>query len=114
MSSRVTPFLGAPAQQPVTAGQDRLDLTHRPRRNRKAEWARRLVRENTLTVNDLIWPLFVVDGENRRDADRLDARRRPPDASIRPFARPSAPPSSAFPASRCFHIRRRACATKAA
>ena len=68
MSSQVTPFLGAPAQQPVTAGQDRLDLTHRPRRNRKAEWARRLVRENVLTTNDLIWPLFVVDGENRRDA----------------------------------------------
>lgn len=39
-------------------------LTHRPRRNRKADWARRLVRENVLTVNDLIWPIFVVEGEN--------------------------------------------------
>ena len=27
----------------------RLDLTHRPRRNRKAEWARRLVSEHVLT-----------------------------------------------------------------
>jgi len=45
-----------------------LDLAMRPRRNRKAEWARRLVRENVLTTNDLIWPLFVVDGHNTRAA----------------------------------------------
>ena len=38
----------------------------RPRRNRKADWARRLTAENTLTVDDLIWPLFVVDGEKTR------------------------------------------------
>jgi porphobilinogen synthase len=44
----------------------RLDLVHRPRRNRKAEWARRLVRENVLTTNDLIWPLFLVEGEKAR------------------------------------------------
>src|SRR6266850_2087404 len=43
-----------------------LDLVTRPRRNRKAEWARRLVRENGLTADDLIWPLFVVDGHNKR------------------------------------------------
>jgi porphobilinogen synthase len=43
-----------------------LDLVVRPRRNRKAEWARRLVRENVLTADDLIWPLFVVDGDNKR------------------------------------------------
>ena len=43
-----------------------LDLTVRPRRNRKAEWARRLVRENVLTTDDLIWPLFVIDGNNAR------------------------------------------------
>jgi porphobilinogen synthase len=45
----------------------RLDLIHRPRRNRKAEWSRRLVRENVLTTNDLIWPLFLIDGERRRE-----------------------------------------------
>ena len=44
----------------------RLDLVHRPRRNRKAEWSRRLVRENTLTTNDLIWPLFLVEGDKLR------------------------------------------------
>ena len=43
-----------------------LSLTHRPRRNRKAEWARRLVRENQLTADDLIWPLFLMDGHGRQ------------------------------------------------
>ena len=45
-----------------------LDLTVRPRRNRKAEWARRMVRENVLTTDDLIWPLFLIDGNNKREA----------------------------------------------
>ena len=44
----------------------RLDLVHRPRRNRKAEWTRRLVRENVLTTDDLIWPLFLVEGAKTR------------------------------------------------
>ena len=44
----------------------RLDLAHRPRRNRKAEWARRLVAENVLTASDLIWPLFLVEGKKKR------------------------------------------------
>ena len=43
-----------------------LDLVVRPRRNRKSEWARRLVRENVVTTDDLIWPLFIVDGTNQR------------------------------------------------
>ena len=38
----------------------------RLRRNRKSEWARALVRENVLTVADLIWPIFLCDGVNRR------------------------------------------------
>ena len=38
----------------------------RLRRTRQAEWSRRLVREHHLTTADLIWPLFVVDGENQR------------------------------------------------
>ncbi|HVB90051.1 MAG TPA: porphobilinogen synthase, partial [Beijerinckiaceae bacterium] len=45
----------------------RLDLLHRPRRNRKAEWTRRLVRETVLTTNDLIWPIFLTEGRNRRE-----------------------------------------------
>jgi porphobilinogen synthase len=43
-----------------------LNLVVRPRRNRKAEWARRMVRENVLTTDDLIWPLFVADGHDKR------------------------------------------------
>jgi porphobilinogen synthase len=39
-----------------------LELTTRLRRNRRTEWARRMVRENVLTTNDLIWPMFVADG----------------------------------------------------
>ena len=53
-------------QKPRSSLDLSLDLTHRPRRNRKADWSRRLMRENVLTTNDLIWPLFVVEGENIR------------------------------------------------
>ena len=38
----------------------------RLRRLRREDWSRRLVRENQLTVDDLIWPVFVQDGQNRR------------------------------------------------
>jgi porphobilinogen synthase len=38
----------------------------RMRRNRRTEWSRRLVTENVLTTSDLIWPIFVVEGENVR------------------------------------------------
>jgi porphobilinogen synthase len=55
------------ARAPVLAAPT-LDLAMRPRRNRKAEWARRMVRENVLTSDDLIWPMFVVDGHNKRTA----------------------------------------------
>ena len=45
----------------------RLMLPHLPRRNRKADWARRMVREHTLTVDDLIWPIFLIEGQDRRE-----------------------------------------------
>ena len=48
-----------------------LDLAQRPRRNRKAEWSRRLVREHVLSTDDLIWPIFLVEGES-------SASRSPP------------------------------------
>ncbi|MPZ38368.1 MAG: porphobilinogen synthase [Rhizobiales bacterium] len=58
-----------PVEAVPPAGPDApLDLTVRPRRNRKAEWARRMVRENVLTTDDLIWPLFLVDGTDKRIA----------------------------------------------
>jgi porphobilinogen synthase len=54
---------GSAAAAPATS----LDLATRMRRNRRADWSRRLVREHILTVNDLIWPLFVVEGRKRRE-----------------------------------------------
>jgi porphobilinogen synthase len=53
------------AKSPARAAEA-LNLVQRPRRNRKAEWARRMVRENILTADDLIWPLFVMDGKGDR------------------------------------------------
>ena len=47
---------------------ERLDLAIRPRRNRRADWARRMVREHVLTADDLIWPLFLVEGKKVRAA----------------------------------------------
>jgi porphobilinogen synthase len=38
----------------------------RPRRLRSAPWLRALVAEHHLNVQDLIWPLFVVEGKNKR------------------------------------------------
>ncbi|MGO4621676.1 porphobilinogen synthase [Ensifer sp. 2YAB10] len=43
---------------------DRITGHRRMRRNRKADWTRRLVQENRLTVDDLIWPIFIVPGSN--------------------------------------------------
>ncbi len=41
---------------------------NRPRRLRRDDFTRRLVREHALSVNDLIYPVFVLEGENRREA----------------------------------------------
>ena len=40
----------------------------RLRRNRKAQWSRRLVSENNLSTNDLIWPIFIREGKNIKEA----------------------------------------------
>jgi len=39
----------------------------RLRRNRKKEWSRRLVSENSLSPNDLIWPIFIREGKNIKE-----------------------------------------------
>jgi porphobilinogen synthase len=41
---------------------------NRPRRLRRDDFTRRLVREHALSVNDLIYPVFVLEGEKRREA----------------------------------------------
>ena len=62
IEARLAPVEAKNVSKPAT----RLDLAIRPRRNRKAQWTRRLVAENVLTTDDLIWPLFLVDGTNTR------------------------------------------------
>ncbi|QUS54273.1 porphobilinogen synthase [Pseudovibrio brasiliensis] len=39
----------------------------RMRRNRHSDWSRRLIRENTITTDDLIWPIFLIDGEKKTE-----------------------------------------------
>ncbi len=46
---------------------DEITGGRRLRRMRKADWSRRLVQENRLTVDDLIWPIFVTEGDNVRE-----------------------------------------------
>jgi porphobilinogen synthase len=71
----------AEAEAPATP----LDLAIRPRRNRRAEWSRRMVREHVLSTDDLIWPLFVVDGANVRApvASMPDVERLSVDQAVR-------------------------------
>jgi porphobilinogen synthase len=72
----------SPADAPA-----RLELSTRMRRNRKAEWARKLVREHSVTVNDLIWPLFLMDRtESRWPVDHMPGVDRINiDEAVRPF-----------------------------
>ncbi len=50
---------------PITAGS----FPHvRMRRMRRDDFSRRLMRENVLTTNDLIYPVFVIEGQNQREA----------------------------------------------
>ncbi len=63
-----TGMAGGGARGNVT--ESRADTTTRairPRRNRRSDWARRLTRETVLTTDDLIWPLFVVEGKGVRE-----------------------------------------------
>ena len=39
----------------------------RPHRLRQAPWARRMTRETTLAPDDLIWPIFLIEGEDRAE-----------------------------------------------
>ena len=40
----------------------------RLRRNRKFEWTRRLIQESNLSTNDLILPIFLIDGKNKNQS----------------------------------------------
>ena len=41
---------------------------HRPRRMRRDDWSRRLMQENTLSANDLIYPVFLLEGKGKSEA----------------------------------------------
>ncbi|RWK54537.1 porphobilinogen synthase [Mesorhizobium sp.] len=56
-----------PAKPAGARSVDEITGSRRLRRMRKADWSRRLVQENRLCVDDLIWPMFVVDGKNIRE-----------------------------------------------
>ncbi len=59
-----------PSAKARTAGArdvDEITGSRRLRRMRKTDWSRRLVQENRLSVDDLIWPIFLIDGEGRRE-----------------------------------------------
>ncbi len=67
MSSRTRPparnaDVSSSAVKPLSGGFPAI----RMRRNRKASWSRRLVAEHRLSPSDLIWPMFVVDGDTQR------------------------------------------------
>lgn len=50
-------------QDPILSANN---VLHRPRRLRRTEALRRMVRETTLSVNDLIYPVFVMEGEGQK------------------------------------------------
>jgi len=52
---------GLPADEATGMAHGRYP-TIRMRRNRRTDWSRRLVAQNTLSVDDLIWPIFVAEG----------------------------------------------------
>ena len=57
---------GRGREEPPPQGEAGRFPSVRMRRNRKSAWSRRLVAESVLTPADLIWPIFVTEGRNRR------------------------------------------------
>ncbi len=64
---------------------DEITGRRRMRRNRAADWTRRLVQENSLTVNDLIWPIFLIPGNNRSEDIKAmpGVQRLTPDLAVK-------------------------------
>ena len=62
-SADATNVIDASDQSAATSSSPRV---HRPRR-RRTDARRRMVRETVLTVDDLIYPLFVMEGEGQRE-----------------------------------------------
>lgn len=77
MSDQPLPFV---RRTPETVDREDLPLGAYPRvrmrRNRAADWSRRLIAENVLTAADLIWPVFVHDGDDPVDIPSMPGVRR--------------------------------------
>lgn len=44
-----------------------ITASRRLRRSRRFDWSRRMVRENHVSADDLIWPIFLIEGQNRTE-----------------------------------------------
>ena len=54
-----------------------MTITNRPRRMRQNDFSRKLMRENNLSVSHLIYPVFVIDGNNiRQDISSMPGIQR--------------------------------------
>lgn len=51
----------------ITAQIDTVTGSRRMRRYRKTGWMRAMVKENHLSPSDFIWPIFIIEGENKRE-----------------------------------------------
>jgi porphobilinogen synthase len=63
MTRERSSFAADPATKP---DMDAILGGRRLRRNRRTDWSRRLVRETSLSIDDLIWPIFLIDGTRTR------------------------------------------------
>ncbi len=74
----------------------------RMRRVRRHDWSRRMVRETRLSVDDLIWPVFVVEGDRSQTIASMPGVERLPVDGVRRAAREAAelgiPAMALFPA----------------
>lgn len=68
---------------------DEITSSRRLRRMRKADWSRRLVQEHHIRVDDLIWPIFLIEGENREEdvAAMPGVKRMTVDLAVRAIER---------------------------
>src|SRR3954466_14106382 len=86
---------GRPIESPVRVvpakarddAAPRLAVPPRPRRNRRSDSTRRMVRENVLTTDDLIWPMFVSEGRRAPVGSMPGVDRMPVDDIVREVER---------------------------
>ena len=74
----INPFLREGAEAIESSSQQALGAYPRVRmrRNRKAAWSRRLMRENHLSVDDFIWPVFVQAADGTSDVTSMPGVKR--------------------------------------